>query len=101
MVAATALVAHAADNAGSVDGMLPTDGTLKRGAQVRLAMLESFKPCVQELTEALQKLAPEKRDAFVKSFTLISCRSMTKTSGRARKPTTATPRSGESLSCVP
>lgn len=70
LVAAPAFMAQAADNAGAVEGLLPTDGSLKRGAQVRPVMPESIKPVLQALSESLQKLSPEKLEEFRKTFSM-------------------------------
>lgn len=63
-----AFIAQAADKAGAVEGMLPTDGSLKPGAHVRLVYPESFREPLQALNTAMQKLSPEKRAEFVKSL---------------------------------
>ena len=65
-----AFIAQAADKAGAVEGMLPTDGSLKRGAHVRAVYPESFRDQLQAVSNALQKLSPEKRTAFAETFTL-------------------------------
>lgn len=62
-----ALVAHAAE-AGSIAGYLPTDGSLKPGAIVRTVFAEDFRDHVQKFSEAVQKLTPEKREEYMKTF---------------------------------
>lgn len=65
-----AFVAQGADKAGAVEGMLPTDGSLKRGAHVRVVYPESFREYLQAVSANLQKLSPEKREAVAKEFSL-------------------------------
>lgn len=65
-----AFVAQAADKAGAVEGMLPTDGSLKRGSHVRAVYPESFREQLQGVSIALQKLSPEKRTSFAQNFSL-------------------------------
>ena len=65
-----AFIAQAADKAGAVEGMLPTDGSLKRGAHVRAVYPETFRDQLQATANALQKLSPEKRAALAQSFSL-------------------------------
>ena len=60
-----ALVAQADDKAGAMEGYFPTDGTLRRGAQVRPVFPESFKDQLQLFSEALQKVSPEQRAAYM------------------------------------
>lgn len=59
-----AFMAQAADSAGAVEGMLPTDGSLKRGAHVRLVAPDTFRDPLQNFLAALQKLTPEQREAI-------------------------------------
>lgn len=65
-----AFIAQAADKAGAVEGMLPTDGSMQRGAHVRAVYPESFRELLQGVSSALQKLPEDKRAAFTASFTL-------------------------------
>ena len=63
-----AFIAQAADKAGAVEGMLPTDGSLKRGAHVRPVYPETFRDQLQAVAPALQKLTQEKRTAFAEGL---------------------------------
>lgn len=67
-----AFVAQADDKAGAVEGMLPTNGSLQRGAQVRPVhpSPDSFREQLQKTLTAIQKLSPEKRTELESSFTL-------------------------------
>lgn len=58
------LVAHAAD-AGALEGYLPTDGSFKPGLIVRPVFNEDF---TSKLAAALQKAAPEAREAYAKQL---------------------------------
>lgn len=58
------LVAHAAD-AGALEGYLPTDGSYKPGIIVRPEFNEDF---ISKLNAALQKAAPEAREAYAKQL---------------------------------
>lgn len=62
-----ALVAHAAE-CGAIEGIFPTDGSLKPGAIVRTVFPPDFRDHLQKFLEASQKLTPEKREAYMKDF---------------------------------
>ena len=65
------LTAQAADKAGAMEGYLPTDGSLQRGAEVRLIHSETIQEPVRKLNEALAKLPEDKvedRNTFIKEF---------------------------------
>lgn len=66
-----ALTAQAADKAGAMDGYLPTDGSLKQGAHVRLFYSEEIQEPVKKLNEAMARLPQDKaedRATFIKEF---------------------------------
>lgn len=69
LVAVPAFVAYADDNAGAMEGYLPTNGNLARGVQVRLDIVP-IREQLENFTRALQKLTPEKREAYLKGNTL-------------------------------
>ena len=51
-----------------MEGYFPTDGSLMRGAHISPVVTEEFRNQLQNISIAAQKLAPEKREAFVKDF---------------------------------
>ena len=70
LVTVPSFIANAADKAGALEGYFPTDSTLRRGAQVRPAFPESIREPLQAFSTALQKLAPEKRQAYLEGYSL-------------------------------
>lgn len=61
-------MAQAADEAGAMTGMFPTDGSLRAGAHVRAVFSESFGEHLKKFTESVQKLTPEKRAAYMENL---------------------------------
>lgn len=70
LVSVPGLVAEAAEKAGAVEGMLPTNGVLQPGVLVHPTLSPGFIECVKQLNESLKNIAPEKRTAYLAKFKL-------------------------------
>lgn len=58
----------AADTPGALEGLFPTDGSLKQGAAVRQVYTPEFTQMQQALVARLQSLPEQKRVAFLEKF---------------------------------